>query len=52
MAASSTFKISDEVRDVLVERYLKLERLADADRTWMRVGGVAVRPGTEYLFGL
>ena len=34
------------------ERYLKLERLADADRTWMRVGGVAVRPGTEYLFGL
>lgn len=34
------------------ERYLKLDRLADADRSWLRVGGVAVRPGTEYLFGL
>lgn len=34
------------------ERYLKMDRLADEDRTWMRVGGVAVRPGTEYLFGL
>lgn len=33
------------------ERYLKLDRLADEDRTWMRVNGVAVRPGTEYLFG-
>lgn len=34
------------------ERYLKLPRLTDAERMWMRVGGQAVRPGTEYLHGL
>lgn len=34
------------------ERYLKLSRLADEDRTWLRVAGQPVRPGTEYLHGL
>lgn len=34
------------------ERYLKLTRLADEDRTWLRVAGQPVRPGTEYLHGL
>lgn len=31
------------------ERYLKLPRLTDEQRMWMRVAGKAVRPGTEYL---
>jgi len=34
------------------ERYLKLDNMPAEDRTWMRVGGVPVRPGTEYLVGL
>lgn len=34
------------------ERYLKLPRLTDEQRKWMRVAGQAVRPGTEYLHGL
>jgi len=34
------------------ERYVKLDNMPPEDRTWMRVGGVAVRPGTEHLFGL
>jgi hypothetical protein len=34
------------------ERYLKLPRLTDAERKWMRVAGLPVRPGTEYLHGL
>lgn len=34
------------------EQYLKLPRLTDEQRKWMRIAGQAVRPGTEYLHGL
>lgn len=34
------------------EHYLKLPRLTDEQRKWLRIAGKAVRPGTEYLHGL
>ena len=36
--------------DIVYERYIKTHRLPDTDRTWMRVAGQPVRPGTEYLY--
>lgn len=37
-------------RAIDYQRYLKLDRLADHEREWLRVAGSAVRPGTEYKY--
>lgn len=36
-------------RAIDYQRYLKIDRLADHEREWLRVAGLPVRPGTEHL---
>lgn len=37
-------------RGIDIQRYIKLDRLPDEDRQWLRIGGMPVRPGTEYMY--